>query len=59
MPIELSNFPSYTKIIKKQAQQLAGTTVPSLTFECMKKQSKEIYDNLIEESSMLSVKSCV
>ena len=37
-------------------QQLARATIPGLTYNCMKKQLKAIYDNISQENNLSSVK---
>ena len=37
-------------------QQLARATLPGLTYNCMKKQLKAIYDNISQENNLSSVK---
>ena len=42
--------------ISEDKQQLARATLPSFSYECMKKQLKTIYDNLSQEISTTPVK---
>ena len=37
-------------------KQQARDTLPSLTYDCMKKQLKAIYDNISQENNLSSVK---
>ena len=42
--------------ISEDKQQLARATLPSLTYDCMKKQLKIIYDNTSQENSLSNMK---
>ena len=42
--------------ISEDKQQLASATLSSLTYDCMKKQLKAIYDNISQQNSLSNVK---